>query len=111
MGKSKLRDEKFIAKKKSEFKIKVALGVLASIVLALVIYYGVYYFILETSNYFLDHFASSIILVLIGAIAILMPVLNGQKLVGENKGDNTMLVVGVLLIICALISILISYMQ
>ena len=65
MGKNKLRDEKFIANKKREFKIKVVLGFLAGIVLALAVYYGVFYFILEESNYFLDHFASMIIMILI----------------------------------------------
>ena len=100
MGKNKLRDEKYIAQKKKEFKLKIILGVLASIVLILAIYYGTFYFILEKSNYFLDHFASMIILILIGIIAITMPLLNGQKVIGDNKGDNMMLVVGVLLIIC-----------
>jgi uncharacterized membrane protein len=111
MGKNKLRDEKFIANKKREFKIKVVLGVLAGIVLALAVYYGVFYFILEESNYFLDHFASMIIMILIGIIAILMPLLNNQNLVGENKGDNMMLVVGMLLIICGLLSVMISYLK
>lgn len=111
MGKNKLRDEKFIVNKKREFKIKVVLGVLAGIVLALAVYYGVFYFILEESNYFLDHFASMIIMILIGIIAILMPLLNNQNLVGENKGDNMMLVVGMLLIICGLLSVMISYLK
>jgi amino acid permease len=111
MGKSKLRDEKFIKKNKKEFRIKIALGCLAFIVLLLAAYYGVYYFILEESNYFLDHFASMILMILIGIIAILMPLLNGQKLVGENKGDNLMLVVGILLIVCGLISVLMSYIK
>ena len=111
MGKNKLRDEKFIVNKKREFKIKVVLGVLAGIVLALAVYYGVFYFILEESNYFLDHFASMIIMILIGIIAILMPLLNNQNLVGENKGDNMMLVVGMLLIICGLLSVIISYLK
>jgi hypothetical protein len=52
-----------------------------------------------------------IIMILIGIIAILMPLLNGQKVVGENKGDNMMLVVGVLLIVCGLLSVLMSYVQ
>lgn len=111
MGKSKLRDEKFIANKKKEFKLKIVLGVLASIVLVLALYYGLYYFVLEETNYFLEHFASMIIMILIGIIAILMPLLNNQKLVGENKGDNMMLVVGTLLIICGLLSVLISYIR
>ena len=110
MGKSKLKDEKLVQKKKKEQKIKIALSILAGLTLVLVLYYGVYYFILEQSNYFIDHFVSSIIMILIGGCAILLPTLNGQKLTGENKGDNMMLVVGVLLFICALVSIIISYM-
>ena len=109
MGKNRLRDEKLIAQKKKEFKLKIILGVLASIVLVLAIYYGVFYFLLEKSNYFLDHFASMIILILIGFIAIIMPLLNGQKVIGDNKGDNMMLVVGVLLIVCGLISVIVSF--
>ena len=111
MGKNKLRDEKFIANKKREFKLKLILGIIAVTVMVLAIYYGVFYFILEESNYFLDHFASMIIMVLIGLIAIMMPLLNSQKVVGENKGDNMMLVVGVLLIVCGLLSVLMSYIQ
>lgn len=109
MGKSKLKDEKLIERKKFEFKIKLTLGILAGIVLAIASYYGVFYLFLEKSNYFLDHFASAIILSLIGVIALLMPLLNEQKMSGENKGDNMMIVVGFLLIICGLISIVISY--
>ena len=111
MGKSKLRDEKYIANKKKEFKLKIILGIIASIVLVLAVYYGVFYFILEQSNYFLDHFASMIIMILIGIIAILMPLINNQKIIGENKGDNMMLVVGTLLIICGILSVLISYIK
>ena len=111
MSKNKLRDTKLIEQKKKEFKLKVILGILSVIVLVLAIYYGIFYFIIEESNYFLDHFASMIILILIGFIAILMPMLNGQKVIGDNKGDNLMLVVGVLLILCGLISTIMSFIQ
>ena len=91
-------------------KIKVILAVLASITLVLLAYYGVSYYVLEQSNYFLEHFASALIMLAIGGCAILMPMLNSTKMTGENKGDNMMLVVGVLLFICSLVSIIISYM-
>lgn len=111
MGKSKLRSDKSTPQKQIELKIKIVLAILVGIVLIVACYYGICYFILETTNYFLEHFAGSIIMMLIGVMAILMPLLNGQKLTGENKGDNTMFVVGILLFVCSLVSILISYLS
>ena len=72
------------------------------------IYYAVSY-IQESTNYFIDHFLSAIMLICIGVMALLMPQLNQRTLKGENKGDNLMLFVGFGLIILGLLSILVSY--
>ena len=90
--------------------VKIILGVLIAIVLACGIYYAINVFN-ETTNYFIDHFLSAIMLASIGVMALLMPQLNQRTLRGENKGDNMMLIVGVGLIILSIMSIVVSYLN
>jgi uncharacterized membrane protein HdeD (DUF308 family) len=96
--------------KKYMLKVKIILGVLAAIVLAGGIYYAICY-LNETTNYFIEHFLSAIMLIAIGIMALLMPQLNQRTIRGENKGDNMMLLVGFGLIILAIMSIIISYLN
>ena len=63
----------------------------------------------ETKSYFTMHFALPCILFMVGLIAVLMAILSIKSIQGENKGDNFMIVVGILLILCAIISLVWSY--
>ncbi len=98
------------ATKKYMLNIKIILGVLAAIVLGCAVYYLICTFT-ETTNYFVEHFLSAIMLIFIGCIALLMPQLNKKTLRGENKGDNMMIIVGFLLFFVAIMSIVVSYIS
>ena len=60
--------------------------------------------------YFFQHFGLAICLFLIGIIAFMLPMLNQTKYTGDSK-DSMMLVVAVLLILSAILSIIISYIN
>ncbi len=60
-------------------------------------------------SYFTEHFAISIILILIGIIAIILPKISKETYSGSDRGDNFMVLVGVLLILSSFISIFFSY--
>ncbi len=64
----------------------------------------------ETKSYFTMHFALPCILFMVGIIAILMAALSIQSISGESKGDNFMIVVGILLVLCSIISLVWSYL-
>ena len=94
--------------KQTAFTIRFIIGLMALVTLGL----GIYYF-MDTSDasisYFTEHFLSAVALFCIGVIALLLPVLNGTKLSGTNQGDSLMIVVGILLMLCAILSIIMSY--
>ena len=50
-----------------------------------------------------------IILSIIGAIAMFLPTVSAKTLSGDDKGDKMMYGVGLLLFLCALISLLTSF--
>ena len=60
--------------------------------------------------YFFQHFGLAICLFFIGIIAFMLPMLNQTKYSGDSK-DSMMLVVAVLLILSAILSIVISYIN
>jgi zinc transporter ZupT len=98
-----------IINKKLELLIRIIVILSIVLLLGLTVYYAIFYFIKEESNYFLDHFASMCMMVLIGINAIFTTILNKNKISGDNKNDKLMIVVGILLIICGLLSLLISF--
>ncbi|MDE7105573.1 MAG: hypothetical protein K2O22_00215 [Anaeroplasmataceae bacterium] len=63
----------------------------------------------EHRSYFSMHFALPIILFLVGVIAIMLSTLSKMNLSGENKGDNMMLGVGLLLMLCAIVTLIFSF--
>ncbi len=46
---------------------------------------------------------------MVGIIALFMAMLSKQSLTGESKGDNLMIVVGILLMVCSVIALVWSY--
>lgn len=65
----------------------------------------------ETKSYFTEHFAISIILALIGVIALLLPRISKKSYSGDDKGDKLMNIVGVLLLACSIFSLVMSYLS
>ena len=60
-------------------------------------------------SFFTKHFMVPIILSIIGAIAMFLPTVSAKTLSGDDKGDKMMYGVGLLLFLCALISLLTSF--
>ena len=89
---------------------KIILAVLAAIVIAIGIEAAVELVFLEnhTPSYFVTHFSFGIALMLIGAMAFIMTQVAKRRYDG-GKGDELMLIVSVLLILCGVIAIVISY--
>ena len=89
--------------------IKIFVGALAILSVILVAYYVIdIYFVANQPNYFEKHFLIAISLMLIGIIAFLLPTVYEKKY-ANNKGDSLMVIVSFLLFICAIISIVYSY--
>ncbi|MCI9182692.1 MAG: hypothetical protein HFG90_05490 [Acholeplasmatales bacterium] len=63
----------------------------------------------DNKSYFTIHFALPLILFMVGIIALFMAMLSKQSLTGESKGDNLMIVVGILLMVCSVIALVWSY--
>lgn len=63
----------------------------------------------ENKSYFSAHFALPISLFLVGVIAILLRYFSKMSLSGESKGDNMMFGVGLLLMLCSIVTLILSY--
>lgn len=99
------------AHKKGTF---LAFRIIVYVAVAVVVGLAVLYFIESTNqtmSFFSLHFAVPIILAMIGIIAILLPKLTKKSYSGDTKGDNFMTLVGVLLILCAVMSLGLSFIQ
>ncbi len=95
--------------KKTSLILKIVISVLAVAIVGMVVLFLVELYAKDTLSYFTKHFAIFFILLFIGSIALLLPNVNRRKF-SENKGESMMVLVGFLLIICAVISIIVSYM-
>ena len=60
-------------------------------------------------SFFTSHFAIPIVLFLVGIIAILMPLISNKSYRGENKGDNFMFVIGLILFASSIITLILSF--
>ena len=89
---------------------KILLAVLAIIVVGLGAWAAVELVFMDnhTPSYFVKHFSFGLALILIGVMAFLMTQVAKRRYEG-GKGDELMLVVSVLLILCGVIAIVISY--
>ena len=89
--------------------LKIFVAAVAIISVILVSYYVIdVYFVRNEPNYFEKHFLVAISLSLIGIVAFLLPTVYEKKY-ANNKGDSLMVIVSFLLFICAIISIVYSY--
>lgn len=94
--------------KKQKFKVKIIIGILAVITVALLVHMLIEIYVIENVSYFAKHFTTGICLILCGIIAFLMQLVAKQKY-GNNKGDDLMIVVSGLLILCGFIAFIMSY--
>ncbi|MBD5391141.1 hypothetical protein HDR67_03965 [bacterium] len=63
----------------------------------------------ENRSYFTIHFALPIVLLFVGVIAIFLSMLSRLSLSGESKGDMLMIGVGLVLFLCSIITLALSY--
>lgn len=63
----------------------------------------------ENRSYFSMHFALPIVLLFVGVIAIMLSLLSRLSLSGESKGDMLMIGVGLVLFVCSIITLALSY--
>ncbi len=94
---------------RTRFILKVIL--LASAIIAAGV--GLYLVICMFSgieNYFTKHIGLALVLVFVGIIAFILPVLAKKKYQDDPK-DKVMFVVGVLLILFAILTVILSYMD
>ena len=63
----------------------------------------------KSSSFFTSHFTLGICLALIGVIALLMPKASKQRY-SNNRSDDIMIIVSLLLFLCAIIAIVISFL-
>ena len=97
---------------KQKRKFKIVIGIIMLIAVGIVAEYLFEYFTKETSNqmsFFANHLSLGIVLILVGIIAFLLPFTTRTRF-GEGKGDNMILVVGILLILCGIITIPLTFL-
>lgn len=91
---------------------KTVIGIIMLIALVVGVEYAIEYFMNDAQNkmsFFAQHFSFGIILFLIGIIAFLLPFTTRTRF-GEGKGDNMMLIVGVLLMLAGIITIPLTFL-
>ncbi|MBQ9900106.1 MAG: hypothetical protein IJM36_03135 [Acholeplasmatales bacterium] len=91
--------------------VKIIIFVLAVLVLCLVGEYLYEYFTRDFADisFFAKYFSLGLALILIGCIAFCLPFFTRTRY-GDNKGDNTMLIVAILLVLCGIVSIPLSFL-
>ena len=96
---------------KEKLIIKILIGVFLTIGITFGVIVMIYIFQKDQPvPYWINHFGFAIILFSISPIAFMLPMLNQSKYVGDGKGDSLMLIVSILLFLCGLLSIGISYL-
>lgn len=91
--------------------VKIIIFVLVLVVLALIGEYLYEYFTndyFDKLSFFAKHFSLGLALIIIGVIAFLLPFFTRTRY-GDNKGDNTMLIVAILLVLVGIITIPLTF--
>ena len=91
--------------------VKVVIAISTVIILAITgLYLYETFFTPDNISFFSKHFAISVIFIVIGVLAFLLPMVNKENIKTDDKGDNMMPIIGVMLFICAIFSCLMSFM-
>lgn len=94
-------------------KVGILPKIIIAVGMAIIFALGILYYVEASKgelSYFTDHFLIGIVLIIVGCIAMFLPSVSKKSFSGDDKGDNMMIGVGILLIICALVAILTSYL-
>lgn len=93
-------------------KVGIVPKIFMGLGMAIIIGLGIFYFYDSGDGelmFFTQHFFLPIILALIGIIVIFMSVVSQRSLAGDDKGDKMMFGVGLILILCSLITLITSF--
>ena len=91
--------------------VKVVITISTIIVLGITgLYLYEIFFNPNEISFFSQHFAISVIFIVIGILAFLLPMVNKENLKTDDKGDKMMPIIGIMLFICAIFSCLMSFM-
>lgn len=112
MGKNNMKKQNQTSVPQKKTMAYLAMRIIIVISFLFVIACTIVYFVefdSQNKSYFSLHFAIPVILLFVGIIAILLSCLSKKNYSGENKGDTMMIGVGALLILCSIISLIMSY--
>lgn len=88
-------------------KIVMTIGMVIIFALGALYYYES--FVVGELSFFTSHFLIGIVLAIIGCFAIYMPTVSQKSYSGDDRGDKMMFVIGLILFLCAIISIIVSF--
>ena len=88
-------------------KIIMTIGMVIIFALGALYYYES--FVVGELSFFTTHFLIGIVLAIIGCFAIYMTTVSQKSYSGDDRGDKMMFVIGLILFLCAIISILVSF--
>lgn len=88
---------------------KIIVGIGMTIIFIVGTIYFIDVFVNEEVSFFSQHFVFPIVLSIVGAIALFLPTGSQKSYAGDDRGDKMMFGVGILLILCAVISLIMSF--
>ncbi len=94
---------------RTRFILKIALAVSTLVAAGLALYLVVCMFA-GIENYFTKHFGLALVLLFVSVIAFTLPILTKKKYQDDSK-DKVMFVVGVLLVLFAILTVVLSYVN
>lgn len=94
---------------RTRFILKIALAVSTLVAAGLALYLVVCMFS-NVENYFTKHFGLALVLLFVSVIAFTLPILTKKKYQDDSK-DKVMFVVGVLLVLFAILTVVLSYVN
>jgi len=94
---------------RTRFILKIFLAVSTLVAAGLALYLVVCMFS-NVENYFTKHFGLALVLLFVSVIAFTLPILTKKKYQDDSK-DKVMFVVGVLLVLFAILTVVLSYVN
>lgn len=94
---------------RTRFILKIALAVSTLVAAGFALYLVVCMFS-NVENYFTKHFGLALVLLFVSVIAFTLPILTKKKYQDDSK-DKVMFVVGVLLVLFAILTVVLSYVN
>ena len=114
MGKNSVRKTETVPAKQKNPVLFLVFRIILVIAFIFVVTCTIIYFMemgSESRSFFSLHFALPTILLLVGIIAIMLSMMSKMSITGESKGDNMMIGVGFLLILCSIITLILSFLS